>query len=96
MKAPFVVHCSVGEGEQGEEVAEEADSDDDGQVEVEEQLVLPGGLGHTVLLLPGGVSWGFEGRPLERVFLQSWAGQAAQPFKYYEYNVLERTNGSDI
>ena len=56
MKAPFVVHCSVGEGEQGEEVAEEADSDDDGQVEVEEQLVLPGGLGHTVLLLSGGVS----------------------------------------
>ena len=30
------------------------------------------------------------------VFLQSWAGQAAQPFKYYEYNVGERTNGSDI
>ena len=56
MKAPFVVHCSVGEGEQGEDVAEEANSEDDGQVEVEEQLVLPGGLGHTVLLLPGGVS----------------------------------------
>ena len=56
MKAPFVVHRSVGEGEQGEDVAEEANSDDDGQVEGEEQLVLPGGLGHTVLLLPGGVS----------------------------------------
>ena len=56
MKAPFVVHCSVGEGEQGEDVAEEANSDDDGQVEGEEQLVLPGGLGHTVLLLSGGVS----------------------------------------
>ena len=36
MKAPFVVHFSVGEGEQGEEVAEEADSEYNGQVEGEE------------------------------------------------------------
>ena len=36
MKAPFVVHFSVGEGEQGEEVAEEAHSEDNGQVEGEE------------------------------------------------------------
>ena len=36
MKAPFVVHFSVGEGEQGKEVAEEADSEDNGQVEGEE------------------------------------------------------------
>ena len=56
MKAPFVVHCSVGEGEQGEDVAEEANGEDDGQVEGEGHFVLPGGLGHTVLLLPGGVS----------------------------------------
>ena len=36
MKAPFVVHFSVGEGEQGEEVAQEADSEDNGQGEGEE------------------------------------------------------------
>ena len=56
MKAPFVVHCSVGEGEQGEDVAEEANGEDDGQVEGEGHFVLPGGLGHTVLLPSGGVS----------------------------------------
>ena len=55
-KAPFVVDPSIREGEQGEDVSEEANGEDDGQVEGEGHLVLPGGLGHTVLLLPGGVS----------------------------------------
>ena len=66
-KAPFVVDPSVREGEQGEDVAEEANGEDDGQVKGEGHLVLPGGLGHTVLLLPGGVRQGVGGRALECV-----------------------------
>ena len=66
-KAPFVVDPSVREGEQGEDVAKEANGEDDGQVEGEGHLVLPGGLGHTVLLLPGGVRQGVGGRALECV-----------------------------
>ena len=66
-KAPFVVDPSIREGEQGEDVSKEANCEDDGQVKGEGHLVLPGGLGHTVLLLPGGVRQGVGGRALECV-----------------------------
>ena len=86
-KAPFVVDPSVREGEQGEDVAKEANGEDDGQVKGEGHLVLPGGLGHTVLLLPGGVRQGVGGRALECVLaiifrqcnpinsIKTWKGQ---------------------
>ena len=42
----------VGQGKQDEDVAQEADGEDDDQVGDEEHLVVSDGLGHAVLLLP--------------------------------------------
>ena len=51
-KAVPVVDPCIGEGGQGEDVPDEADDEDDGQVEDEGHPVVPDGLGDAVLLLP--------------------------------------------
>ena len=54
-KAVPVVDPCIGEGGQGEDVPDEADDEDDGQVEDEGHPAVPDGLGHAVLLLPSNI-----------------------------------------
>ena len=54
-KAVLIVDPCIGEGCQGEDVPDEADDEDDGQVEDEGHPAVPDGLGHAVLLLPSNI-----------------------------------------
>ena len=51
-EAFLVGEPDVGQGDHDEDVAQEADGEDDDQVGDEEHLVVPDGLGHAILLLP--------------------------------------------